>query len=205
MGPDRRDTLPAIAGWQVIRRCYENASRQAAQDGCFVGFDCVDTQRACSDSPKAFAFVGPQYVITAEVSSPRSFVVNFINLSDFVIVIQPNEFIYRGASKRYYIGQVFEQERKDTRGDTLKYSASFLLKGRSFTGLTILGAFREQEQIKELSVRISICCSTPSNTCRSRCRTRCGCTATCTRARSSSCCWACGRRPALPAWSSAAC
>ncbi len=37
----------------------------------------------------------------------------------------------------------------------------------------------------------------------SRCRTRCGCTATCTPARSSSCCWACGRPPASSARSSA--
>ena len=33
----------------------------------------------------------------------------------------------------------------------------------------------------------SICCSTPSSTCRSRCPIRCGCTATCMPAKSSSC------------------
>ena len=42
----------------------------------------------------------------------------------------------------------------------------------------------------------STCCSTSSNIYPSRCRTRCGCTATCTRAKSSSCCSACGRRRA---------
>jgi TonB family protein len=101
-----------------------------------------------------FAYVGPQYVITAEVASAHSFILNFINLSDFVIVAQPAEFIYKGASGRFYIGQVFEQEHKDTRGDTLKYTASVLLKGRSFTGLTLLGGFREMDQIEELSIRI---------------------------------------------------
>lgn len=104
--------------------------------------------------PNAFAYVGPQYVITAEVASARSFILNFINLSDFVIVAQPAEFIYKGVSERFYIGQVFEQEHKDTRGDTLKYTASVLLKGRSFTGLTLLGGFREMDQIEELSIRI---------------------------------------------------
>jgi TonB family protein len=109
---------------------------------------------AAKAGPKAFAYVGKNYAITAEIGGTYSFVLNFINLSDFVIVIQPNEFIYKGASGRFYIGQVFEQGMKDTRGEAQKYSASFLLKGHSFAGLTIVGAFHEQDQIDELSVRI---------------------------------------------------
>jgi TonB family protein len=105
-------------------------------------------------TPQQWAYVGPQYIITTEIAGPYSFVVNFINLTDFVIVVQPNEFIYRGSSGRYYIGQVFDLESKDNRGETYKYSASILLKGHSFTGLNILGAFHEQDQIQELSVRI---------------------------------------------------
>jgi hypothetical protein len=105
-------------------------------------------------SPKTFAFVSPHYVITAEVGSEHSFIVNFINLSDFVIVIQPNEFIYKGASGRFYNGQVYEREMKDAKGEMQKYSASVLLKGHSFTGLTIVGSFHEQDDIVELSIRI---------------------------------------------------
>ncbi len=108
---------------------------------------------AASDC-RTWAYVGAQYIITAEIAGPRSFIVNFINLSDFVIVVQPNEFIYRAASGRFYIGQVFDQESKDNRGQVYRYSASVLLKGRSYTGLTILGAFREQDEIEEVSVRI---------------------------------------------------
>src|SRR5438093_906070 len=89
------------------------------------------------NSVKTFAYVGPNYVITAELAGKHSFVVNFINLSDFVIVIQPHDLIYKGASGRFYIGQVFEQEHKDNRGEILKYGASVLLNGRSFTGLTV--------------------------------------------------------------------
>src|SRR5688572_29062187 len=103
---------------------------------------------------KAFAYVGPNYVITAEVAGKHSFVVNFINFSDFVIVVQPNELIYKAASGRFYIGQVFDQEHKDTRGEIYKYSASILLQGRSFTGLTVLGAFHELDAIEQLSIRI---------------------------------------------------
>lgn len=105
-------------------------------------------------NPGTFAFVNPSYIITAEVASKHTFVVNFINLSDFVIVVQPNEFIYKGASGRYYIGQVYEEAHKDARGEAQKYSASVLLKSRSFIGLTIVGAFHEQDHIDELSVRI---------------------------------------------------
>jgi hypothetical protein len=105
-------------------------------------------------SPKTFAYASRNYVISAEVATEHTFVVNFINLSDFVIVIQPNEFIYKGASGRFYIGQVFEAAHKDSRGEEQRYSASFLLKGRTFAGLTIVGAFHEQDQIDEMSVRI---------------------------------------------------
>lgn len=105
-------------------------------------------------SPGSFAFANSNYVITAEVAGEHSFVLNFINLSDFVIVVQPNEFIYRGASGRFYIGQVYEKGGTDSRGEKLKYSASVLIKGKSFAGLTIVGAFHEQDEIEELSVRV---------------------------------------------------
>jgi TonB family protein len=107
-----------------------------------------------ADSAKAFAFVSPQYVMTAEVASAHSFVLNIINLSDFVIVVQPNEFIYKATGERSYIGQVFDKPYKDPRGETYKYSASVLLKGHSFTGLTIIGSFHEQDKIEELSLRV---------------------------------------------------
>jgi TonB family protein len=104
--------------------------------------------------PKTFAFISTRYVITAEVESRNAFMVNFINLSDFVVVLQPNEMIYRGSSGRFYIGQVFDLESKNTRGETQKYSASYLLKGHAFVGLTLIGAFYEQDQIEEFSLRI---------------------------------------------------
>jgi TonB family protein len=103
---------------------------------------------------KAFAFVNARYVLTSEVATAHTFVLNFINLSDFVIVIRPDEFIYKSASGRFYIGQVFESEHKDLRSEMQKYSASLLLKSHSFVGLTIVGAFHEQDQIEEMSVRI---------------------------------------------------
>lgn len=109
---------------------------------------------AAQEQGKAFAYVGTNHIITAEVAGSRSFVVNFINLSDFVIVVQPNDLIYRGASGRFYIGQVYEKEHKDTRGEPFRYSASVLIKGRTFTGLTVLGAFLELDQVEELSIRI---------------------------------------------------
>ena len=42
---------------------------------------------------KFFAFVNSQLIITTETASSHSCIVNFINLSDFVIVTQPNEYI----------------------------------------------------------------------------------------------------------------
>jgi TonB family protein len=116
----------------------------------FALMQCAPAQA----NSRTFAFVNARYIITAEVASEHAFVVNFINLSDFVIVIQPNEFIYRGESGRFYIGQVYERGIKDAKGEPQKYSASVLLKGHSFTGLTIVGSFHEQDEIAELSVRV---------------------------------------------------
>lgn len=103
---------------------------------------------------RCFAFVSPQLIVTAEVAGPHSFILNLINLSEFVLVVQPNEFIYKGASGTFYIGQVFEKPFTDNRGQTYKYSASTLIKSKSFTGLTVLGAFRELDGIAEASIRI---------------------------------------------------
>jgi hypothetical protein len=103
---------------------------------------------------RSFAYVDENTVITAEVAGERSFVLNFINLSEFVLVIQPDEFIYRGGSGARYIGQVYESEREDAEGDAERYTASFLLMGHSYAGLTVIGAFRELDAIEEPSVRI---------------------------------------------------
>jgi TonB family protein len=103
---------------------------------------------------RRWAFVGPQCIITAEASGARQFILNFINLSDFVIVIPASDFICKGASGQFYIGQVFDQQTKTTRGEVYRYSASVLINEHTFKGLKVVGAFREQDQIQELSVRI---------------------------------------------------
>lgn len=107
-----------------------------------------------SGNPDAFAFVNPNYVITAESAGEHTFIVNFINLSDFVIVVQPCDFIYRSAAGRHYIGQVYELDHKNTLGEMQKYSASILIRGHSYEGLNVVGLFREKDQIEELSIRI---------------------------------------------------
>ncbi len=106
------------------------------------------------ETPKSFAYAGGAYIITAEASGAHQFVLNLVNLSEYVIVVQASDFIYKGASGRFYIGQVFDQPTKTTRGDTFRYSASVLVNNSSFKGLNILGAFREQDRIEELSVRV---------------------------------------------------
>lgn len=105
------------------------------------------------ENPQTFAYVDEKHIITAEVDSENTFVVNFINLSDYVIVIQPADFIYKGKSGQHYIGQVYELKHQDSLGNLQKYSASILVRGRSFEGLNIVGLFLERDAIEELSVR----------------------------------------------------
>ncbi len=131
-----RDTLKGISTWGLLSLML------------------IAPQIRASGLPNRFAFVNSNYIITAELATDHSFVVNFINLSDFVIVVQPLDFIYKSASGNRYIGQVFEQEHKDPIGEIQKYTASMLLRSHSFAGLNIVGLFREIDQIEELSVRV---------------------------------------------------
>jgi TonB family protein len=114
---------------------------------------CLTPLQARADAA-AFAYVSPNYIVTAEPAGAHNFMVNIINFSDYVIVVQPQDFIYRGESGRFYIGQVFEREHKDTLGGAQRYNASSLLKERTFAGLKITGVFHEQDAIEELSVSI---------------------------------------------------
>jgi TonB family protein len=139
---------------QKRRRFPHFRNTLAVSSLAVVVFGLVGAAAAGQTGKTPFAYTGPQYVITVEIGGSHSFVVNVINLSDFVIVVQASDLIYRGASGRYYIGQVFEQDHSDTRGEPQKYKASVLLKGQTFTGLTVLGAFRELDQIEEMSIRI---------------------------------------------------
>ena len=106
------------------------------------------------EGPQSFAYVGSSHVIVAEVAGSNKFIVNIINLSDYVIVVQPQYMIMQGGSGRYYVGQVFDRPHTDGHGATHRYSASVMLKGHVFEGLDVLGAFPELSQIRELSLRI---------------------------------------------------
>jgi TonB family protein len=132
----------------------KNITRRTAALLLVLAWALAETSLQAQEEPKAFAYVSADYIITAEVAGQRSFVLNFINLSDYVIVIQPNEFIYRTEAGNFYIGQVFEGEHRDGRGMTFKYRASILLGSRTFTGLTVVGRFLEQDSIEEMSIRI---------------------------------------------------
>ena len=114
---------------------------------------CLISAQAWADTA-AFAYVSRNYIVTAEPAGAHNFMVNVINLTDYVIVMQPHDLIYCGESGRYYIGQVFELDHKDTRGEMQRYTASSMIKERRFAGFKVTGVFNEQAAINELSVRI---------------------------------------------------
>jgi hypothetical protein len=121
---------------------------------CLAILFCRPNASAAQESLGWAAFVSPQCIITSEASGARRFIVNIINLSDYVIVVPASNFIYKTSSGNAYIGQVYDQQSKTTRGEVYRYSATILIKNGTFKGLNILGAFREQDQMAELSVRI---------------------------------------------------
>lgn len=134
-------------------RCGAIARRMLIVSAAACMLAAAGSSRA-QDSFRRWAFVGPQCVITAEVSGAHRFILNYINLSDFVVVVPASDLIYRGASGQFYIGQVYDLQTKTTRGEVYQYSATVLIGGHSFKGLTVAGAFHEQDQIQELSVRV---------------------------------------------------
>jgi TonB family protein len=145
----------AVPSSDLSRRRYRRIRLRVRASAALAVLWCAAgaTSRG-AEPPAAYAFIGGPYVITAEASGAHKFVLNFFNLSEFVIVVQPAEFIYKGASGQFYIGQVFDLPTRGTRGDAYRYSASFLLSSYAYKGLDILGDFHEQDKIAEMSVRI---------------------------------------------------
>jgi len=101
-----------------------------------------------------YAYVSRNYIITAEAAGKHGFMVNIINLSNYIIVVQSLDFIYCGESGSCYTGQVYELDNKDARGDMQRYTASLMIRERQFAGFKILGLFQERDAIKNMSVRI---------------------------------------------------
>ena len=143
-----RNPKSEISGQSEIRNPKSEISEQSE----------INDPQSKIQNPKsaasAFAYVGRNYIVTAEPAGAYGFMVNVINLTGYVIVVQPQDLIYRGESGRHYIGQVFEQDHTDTRGETQRYTASYLVKEHSFAGLKVTGIFHEKNAIEEMSIRI---------------------------------------------------
>jgi len=148
--------LPIPAQSQVDEQQYEITDPQSTihNPQSEINENQSTIQNPKSAAASAFAYVSRNYIVTAEPAGAYSFMVNVINLTGYVIVVQPQDLIYRGESGRYYIGQVFEQDHKDTRGEAQRYTASYLVKEHSFAGLKATGVFHEQNAIEEMSIRI---------------------------------------------------
>jgi hypothetical protein len=157
----RERVLRGICRLSHMGESARKPSRAHGQNRSTPFLAAILTMLACAagspgraaEPPAAYAYIGGPYIITAEVSGAHKFVLNFFNLSEFVIVVQPGEFIYKGRSGQFYIGQVFDLPTKGTRGESYRYSASVLLNSYTYKGLDILGAFHEQDSVEELSIR----------------------------------------------------
>ncbi len=83
---------------------------------------------------KRFAYISYDRVFLIEVINPNKVIFNFINLSEFVKVIEASQiFLYKKGKKKIFLGQVFE--------DNNTFLGSFLVKSWDSGGLTLWGKF----------------------------------------------------------------
>ncbi len=85
-----------------------------------------------------FAYTDAQRVYTLEFRKPNRAVFNVLNLSRFIQVIEPQDFLVAGRSGSVVVGQVFAE--KDQSGQ-VRYTASRIVPPRTFSGVDLWGAF----------------------------------------------------------------
>lgn len=138
---------------------YVTANRRAGADHLLIVAalalgSLLSWPQAAAASASAFAFARPNLIITAEVSGPHTIIVNIINADDNIVVFEAKGLIVHSAAGAVSIGQVIDEPETDYRGDTWKYRAAKLIPPRSAGGITVLGAFRDLENIQRLAVKI---------------------------------------------------
>ena len=139
----REKVLRRICRLSHMRESARKPSRAHGQNRSFPLLAAVLTMLLCAagfpgraaEPPAAYAYIAGPYIITAEVSGAHKFVLNFFNLSEFVIVAQPGEFTKRQVGQ-FFIGQAFGRPPKG-RGESYRYSASILLNSYPSKGLDI--------------------------------------------------------------------
>lgn len=98
-----------------------------------------------------FAYTDPQRVFTLEFGKENRAVLNVLNLSDFVQIIEAQGVLVVGRSGSAAVGQVFAEKGEDGQ---VRYFASRILKERSITGVDLWGAFRGGDDVLKAFVNM---------------------------------------------------
>lgn len=99
-------------------------------------------------------FIGPEAVLTLEIINATDVMVNVINLSDYAVLFEPKNLVFKSKSGKVSIGQVIDMPETDNLGNTWKFRAKLLIAPRTSQGFTVRGAFQELKSVDSVYVKI---------------------------------------------------
>ncbi len=97
-------------------------------------------QSVDNEAPKYFVYVSDKRIITAELTDNNKVIVNYINLSDVIELIEAHGLLVVDEAGNGYRGHLFLPEEATPSGS--RYEVNDLVKPTQFRGFDILGNFR---------------------------------------------------------------
>jgi len=92
------------------------------------------------EAPSYFVYVSDKRIITAELTSSNKVILNYINLSDVIELIEAQALLVIDEAGNGYRGHLFLPEEPTPSGN--RYQVNDLVKPTEFRGFDILGNFR---------------------------------------------------------------
>lgn len=129
-------------------RSQRGSRRWGGRQGAFwlLVFCCVFplwreglAQESESDNPRYFVYVSDKRIITAELTEPSKVILNYINLSDVIELIEAQGFLVIDQEGVGYRGHLFLRE--EVAPDQNRYFVNDLVKPDQFSAYDLLGNF----------------------------------------------------------------
>ncbi|MBP7865071.1 MAG: energy transducer TonB [Acidobacteria bacterium] len=128
-----------------------DAEKRAAMARLLVLSAAVLCASGLARAATFFAYTDPQRVFTLEFGKENRAVLNVLNLTDYVQILEAQGILVVGKSGSATVGQVFAEKGEDGQ---VRYFASRILKERSVTGVDLWGAFRGGDDVLKVFIQM---------------------------------------------------
>ena len=106
----------------------------------FFALLTISAVSVAKESPRYFFYLSDKRIVTVEVSSDRKAILNYINISENIEVIEAANLLVLDADGNRFQGHLFANE--GTNREEEPFLSSHLLKPGEFGGYDVLGSFR---------------------------------------------------------------